>query len=106
MNFYLISFNGEELIMNKGEMIKAIADAADLSLNKTGEILDTMLETIVKTLAKDEEVTLIGFGTFKLSKRSARKGRNPLTGETIQIAAKKLPVFKAGKKFKDAVDKK
>ncbi|OGT12387.1 MAG: DNA-binding protein HU [Gammaproteobacteria bacterium GWE2_42_36] len=92
--------------MNKGEMIKAIADAADLSLNKTGEILDTMLETIVKTLAKDEEVTLIGFGTFKLSKRSARKGRNPLTGETIQIAAKKLPVFKAGKKFKDAVDKK
>ena len=94
------------LIMNKGEMIKAIADAADLSLNKAGEILDTMLETIVKALSKDQEVTLIGFGTFKLSKRSARKGRNPLTGETIQIAAKKLPIFKAGKKFKDAVNKK
>ncbi|OGT06166.1 MAG: DNA-binding protein HU [Gammaproteobacteria bacterium GWF2_41_13] len=92
--------------MNKGEMIKAIADAADLSLNKAGEILDTMLETIVKALSKDQEVTLIGFGTFKLSKRSARKGRNPLTGETIQIAAKKLPIFKAGKKFKDAVNKK
>lgn len=94
------------LIMNKGEMIKAIADAADLSLNKAGEILDTMLETIVKALSKDQEVTLIGFGTFKLSKRSARKGRNPLTGATIQIAAKKLPTFKAGKKFKDAVNKK
>ncbi|MEI6609217.1 MAG: HU family DNA-binding protein [Deltaproteobacteria bacterium] len=88
--------------MNKAELIAEVAKVtstkkeADLAISAT-------LAAIQKALKKGDTVTLVGFGTFKVSKRKARKGRNPQTGKEIKIAAKKVPVFKAGKGFKDAV---
>ena len=88
--------------MNKAELIAEVAKVtctkkeADVAISAT-------LVAIQKALKKGDTVTLVGFGTFKVSKRKARKGRNPQTGKEIKIAAKKVPVFKAGKGFKDAV---
>jgi len=88
--------------MNKAGLIAEVAKVtstkkeADLAISAT-------LAAIQKALKKGDTVTLVGFGTFKVSKRKARKGRNPQTGKEIKIAAKKVPVFKAGKGFKDAV---
>ena len=90
--------------MNKSELIEAIADDAELSKADAGRAVDAMVSTITSTLAKGDSLSLIGFGTFSISERAARQGRNPRTGETIQIKAAKLPKFKAGKALKDAVN--
>ncbi len=88
--------------MNKAELIEEVAKV--ISSKKEAETaLDATLDAIIKALKKGNSVTLVGFGTFSVSKRKARNGRNPQTGEVIKIAAKKVPVFKAGKRLKDAV---
>ena len=89
--------------MNKTELIAAIADQADLSKKDAEAALNAFTGTIGKALKKGDKVQLVGFGTFEVSKRSARKGRNPQTGETIKIKASKTPKFKAGKALKDMV---
>lgn len=89
--------------MNKGDLIEAIAKGADMTKADAGRALDATLDAITKTLKKGDKVTLPGFGTFSVSKRSARMGRNPATGEAIKIKAKKTPKFKAGTGLTDAV---
>jgi DNA-binding protein HU-beta len=90
--------------MNKAEMIDAVADAADISKAAATRALDGALNTIAKALKKGESVTLVGFGTFSVRKRKARTGRNPRTGEIINIKATKVPGFKPGKALKDAIN--
>ena len=89
--------------MNKSELVSAIAKEADVTKEVAGSTLDATIEAVTKSLKKGDSVTLVGFGTFQVKERSAREGRNPKTGETIQIAASKVPSFKAGKGLKDAV---
>ena len=89
--------------MNKEELVKAVAASAKLSQKDTAEIISATIETIQKTVAKKKKVTLVGFGTFESRKRAARVGRNPQTGKEIKIAAKTVPAFSAGKKFKELV---
>ena len=89
--------------MNKAELIDAVAVNADLSKAAAGRALDAALEAITKALKKKDTVTLVGFDTFSVRKRSARIGRNPKTGEEIKIRASKVPGFKAGKALKDAI---
>ena len=89
--------------MNKTELIAAIADKAGLSKKDAEAALNAFTEIVGKTLKKGDKVQLVGFGTFEVSKRSARTGRNPQTGETIKIKASKTPKFKAGKALKDLV---
>jgi DNA-binding protein HU-beta len=88
--------------MNKSDLIEEVAKVT-CSKKEAELALGATLAAIQKALKKGDAVTLVGFGTFNISKRKARKGRNPQTGETIKIAAKKVPVFKAGKGLKDAV---
>ena len=90
--------------MNKSELVNAIAESADISKAKAGLAVDAITSAITKTLADGNKVTLVGFGTFSVRERAARKGRNPRSGEEIQIAAAKLPAFKAGKSLKEAVN--
>lgn len=90
--------------MNKSELIDAIAASADLPKASAGRALDSVLDTITNTLKSGDQVVLVGFGTFSVKDRAARTGRNPQTGEPIQIAAAKIPGFKAGKALKDAVN--
>jgi DNA-binding protein HU-beta len=90
--------------VNKSELIDAIAAGADISKAAAGRALDSMLGAITDSLQKGEQVSLVGFGTFAVKERAARTGRNPKTGETIQIKAAKVPGFKAGKALKDAVN--
>ena len=89
--------------MNKTELVKAVATQAELTQKDAAKTVDALFETISNTLAKEEKVQLIGFGTFEVRERSARKGRNPQTGEEIDIAASKVPAFKPGKELKEAV---
>ena len=88
--------------MNKADLIAEVAKST-CTKKEAAEALEAVLAAIQKALKKGDAVTLTGFGTFGVSKRKARKGRNPKTGEAIKIAAKKVPVFKAGKNLKDAV---
>ena len=90
--------------MNKSELIDAVAASADISKAAAGRAVDGMVEAVTAALKADDQVTLIGFGTFMVRERAARTGRNPRTGETIQIKAAKTPAFKAGKALKDAVN--
>ena len=90
--------------MNKTELIDAVAEGADISKAAATRAVDTMLDSISKTLATGNQVTLVGFGTFSVKARAARTGRNPRTGEPIDIPAAKVPGFKAGKALKDAVN--
>lgn len=90
--------------MNKAELIDAVAEGADISKADAGRAVDTVVEQITKALVKGDQVTLIGFGTFAVKDRAARVGRNPRTGEPLQIKASKVPGFKAGKALKDAVN--
>jgi len=90
--------------VNKTELIEAIAASADLSKASAGRALDAMIEAIAETLKGGGQVTLVGFGSFSVKERAARMGRNPQTGEPIQIAAARIPGFKAGKALKDAVN--
>jgi DNA-binding protein HU-beta len=92
--------------MNKAELIDTLAQQADVSKATAGRMLEALVETITAQVAKGEDVTLIGFGTFKASPRAARSGKNPKTGEALQIAATTVPSFKAGSAFKAAVAKK
>ncbi len=89
--------------MTKAELVEKMAKDADISKAAAGKALDSMIEAIVKAVKKGNKVALVGFGTFSVSKRKARTGRNPQTGATIKIAARKVPRFAAGKAFKDAV---
>jgi len=90
--------------MNKAELIEAIADAADLTKADAGRALDGLVSAITGALKKGDTVSLVGFGFFVVKERAARQGRNPQTGNTITIAAAKIPSFKAGKALKDAVN--
>lgn len=90
--------------MNKTELIEAIAASADLPKAAAGRALDAMVEAVTGALKADDQVVLVGFGTFSVKQRAARTGRNPKTGEPIEIAAAKVPGFKAGKALKDAVN--
>ena len=91
--------------MNKSELIYSIAASADLPKAAAGRALDAALEAITGALAKGDSVALVGFGTFGVKERAARTGRNPQTGQPIQISAATLPSFKPGKALKDAVNK-
>ena len=90
--------------MNKSDLIKAIAEDAGITQTTASAALDATTSIISQELADGGEVQLIGFGTFKTSERSARTGRNPKTGEAIEIAAKTVPTFTAGKTLKDRVN--
>jgi DNA-binding protein HU-beta len=90
--------------MNKSDLVDAIADSAGLSKADAGRALDALVDTVTSALKSGDAVSLVGFGTFSVRDRAARTGRNPRTGETIQIAASKNPAFKAGKALKDAVN--
>ena len=85
--------------MNKAELIDKIAADAEISKKEANAVLDSFTEAVAKTLKKGDKVTLVGFGTFSVSKRAARTGRNPQTGATIKIKAKKVAKFKAGKEL-------
>lgn len=90
--------------MNKSELIEAIAESVDVPKAQVSRVLDAMTSAVGDALADGEQVALVGFGTFMMRERPARSGRNPRTGETIQIAASKTPSFKAGKALKDRVN--
>ena len=90
--------------MTKAGLIEAVMQAAGMEHKKDAErALDAVLDSIVKTMSRGEDVAITGFGTFRVAKRAARQGRNPKTGETIQIAASTKPKFRAGKLLKEAV---
>ncbi len=92
--------------MNKAELIDAIATRADVSKKDAGEMIDAFVTTVTSALKDGDTVTLVGFGSFTTAERAARKGRNPSTGEEIDIEASITPKFKPGKQLKDAVAKK
>jgi DNA-binding protein HU-beta len=89
--------------MTKGELIDAVASGAGLTKADAGRAVDSAIGAIKKALKKNQKVTIVGFGTFSVSKRKARIGRNPQTGEEIKIPAAKVPKFTSGKGLKDAV---
>lgn len=89
--------------MNKTELVSAIAEKSGLSKKDSEKALSAMLDSVVEALKGGDKVQLIGFGSFEVKERAARSGRNPRTNETIEIPASKLPQFKAGKAFKDAI---
>ena len=90
--------------MKNSGLIDAIASESDISKASAGRALDSMINSITGALSKGDSVSLVGFGTFNVKQRAARTGRNPQTGETIQIKAATVPGFKAGKALKDAVN--
>ena len=90
--------------MNKTELIDAIVASAGLTKADAGRAIDATTAAITNALKKDDSVTLVGFGTFKVTQRAARNGRNPRTGAELKIAARKAPTFSAGKTLKDAVN--
>ena len=90
--------------MNKQELIDNIAASADITKAAAARALDSVIDSVTNSLKKDDSVVLDGFGTFSVRSRAARTGRNPQTGQEIQIAAAKVPAFKAGKALKDAVN--
>ena len=90
--------------MNKTELIAHIADHADISKAAAGRALDAMLSGVTQTLRQGDTVSLVGFGTFVVTKRAARTGRNPQTGDEIKIKAAKVPKFRPGKALRDAVN--
>lgn len=89
--------------MNKSELVEVVAQEADISKTAAGKALAAVLDAVVKAVSKGDSVTLVGFGTFKSSKRAARTGVNPKTGEKLKIAATTVPRFTAGAGFKTAV---
>ncbi|MEL7121477.1 MAG: HU family DNA-binding protein [Bacteroidota bacterium] len=90
--------------MNKGDLINKVAEKTGLSKNQAGEALNAVLDSMGEALKAGDKVTLIGFGTLSVSRREARTGRNPQTGETIEIAAKNIVKFKPGKELADSVN--
>ena len=89
--------------MNKEELVQEISKKAKVTQKDAAEVLNAIMSTVEKTVAKGKKVTLVGFGTFEARKRAARTGRNPQTGAEIKIAAKTVPTFSAGKQFKELV---
>ncbi len=100
----MLFLQGAPKLMNKSELIDAMADSADISKAAAGRALDGFIDAITNAVKTGDTVSIVGFGTFLLRERAARTGRNPKTGKTIEIAASKAPAFKAGKGFKDAVN--
>ena len=90
--------------MNKSQLVEAIAKEADLNLKQADACLKALTESITSALKSGDKVQLVGFGTFEVADRAAREGRNPRTGEAVQIPASKMPKFAAGKALKDAVN--
>ena len=90
--------------MNKTEFISAITEKAELSKKDAEKVLKAFVDVVTEEMKKGEKVQLVGFGTFEVSERAAREGRNPQTGKTMKIEACKAPKFKAGKALKDAVN--
>jgi len=90
--------------MNKTELIEHVADKANLTKTQTQDALAALLETITQKVAAGDKVTLVGFGSFEAKVRSAREGRNPRTGETVQVPAARVPTFSAGNSFREAVN--
>lgn len=90
--------------MNKSQLVDKIAEGAEISKAAAGRALDSFISAVSDALKNGDSVALVGFGTFSVRSRSARSGRNPQTGKTIQIAAAKVPSFKAGKALKDSVN--
>ena len=101
--FQSMFFSRNSFAMNKAELINAVAAKADISKADATRALDAFIEVVGKALKKNDKVSLVGFGTFSVRKRSARQGRTPKTGLPIKISASKNPSFKAGKALKDAV---
>lgn len=90
--------------MNKTELVAAIAERTEISKKDSEKVLKAFIDVVTEELTKGEKIQLVGFGTFEVSERAAREGRNPQTGDTMVIAASKAPKFKAGKALKDAVN--
>jgi DNA-binding protein HU-beta len=90
--------------MNKQELIEQIAKGADISKAAAAKVVNAFTDSVTQALKKGDNVTLIGFGTFTVTKRAARTGRNPQTGKELKIAARKAPGFRAGKSLKDALN--
>ncbi len=90
--------------MNRMELVSAIAEKSELSKKDAEKALKAFTDVVAEELKKGEQIQLVGFGTFKVSERAAREGRNPQTGETMQIKASKTPKFTAGKALKDALN--
>ena len=90
--------------MNKTELVAAVAEQADISKKDAEKVLKAFVDVVTEEMKKGEKVQLVGFGTFEVSERAAREGRNPQTGKTMNIEACKAPKFKAGKALKDAVN--
>ena len=89
--------------MNKAELVEAVSDKAGITKKQAGSVIDAITDTVKETLSKGERITLVGFGTFHVMERKAREGRNPRTGKKLEIPAKKVPKFKAGKNLREAV---
>ena len=89
--------------MNKAELVAAVAAKANVSQKEAGVVVATVIDEIKKALKKGDKVQLVGFGSFEVRKKAARKGKNPQTGAEIKIPASKAPAFKAGKAFKDFI---
>ena len=89
--------------MNKTELIQAVSTHSELTKKDATKVVDAVFDTILETLKKGEPIQIVGFGNFEVRERAERKGRNPQTGEEIQIAASRIPAFKAGKTLKEAV---
>jgi len=103
---YMVTDNNNNLEgnnMTKSELIAAVAKKAGIKNKEAAKAVETILESVVKSVAKGNDVRLVGFGTFTLVKRAARQGRNPRTGAPLKIPATKVPKFRAGKEFKEAV---
>ena len=90
--------------MNKADFIGAVSTAGELSKADAARAVDAVIEVIKSSLKQGDNISLVGFGTFEVRERAARQGRNPRTGDTIEIKASKIPSFKAGKALKDAVN--
>jgi len=89
--------------MNKAELVEAVSDKAGITKKQAGSVIDAITDTVKETLSKGERITLVGFGTFHVRQRKAREGRNPRTGKKLEIPAKKVPKFRAGKNLREAV---
>jgi len=90
--------------MNKTELIAAVAERTELTKKDAEKVLKAFTDVVAEELKKGEKIQLVGFGTFEVSERAAREGRNPQTGETMKIAASRTPKFKAGKALKDSLN--
>jgi DNA-binding protein HU-beta len=101
---FMTKYNQGITIMNKSELVAKMAEGADITKASASRALDSLIDSITAELASGDDVALVGFGTYKVNDRAARTGRNPQTGAEIQIAAAKVPAFKAGKALKDAVN--